>query len=487
MAGRAGGYDRGMRAFIVLIIVLLLAAGGVYVVAGRAAGPSIDIRSPDRVAGRTTPVDVVVEAPEGRLASLEVTFEQNGLRTRVYGSAAPGAASSTTPAGAVTTEPPNRVHVTVPLSAVSGLAMKSGEAQVIVTASRPVLFGLRTVERTVSKTVQVRLEPPTVSILSTKHYINLGGSEMVVYRATPADVESGVRVGNIDYPGYPASGLHVDGVTITDPAVHVAFFALLYDQDLNAPMRLYARDEAGNTAEAEFDHRTFPKTFKSSRIDLTDAFLNRVVPAILAGTTEVAPQGSVVDQFVVINRDLRKKNAATIAAQASKTAPEMLWGGVVFHSFANTKVEASFADFRTYTYQGREVDKEVHLGFDLASVANTPIVAANRGKIVWAANLGIYGNCVIIDHGIGVQSLYGHLSSIDVKAGNMVTKGPDDRPQRRNGLGGRRSPALHDARERPSGESERMVGSALDSGPHHAEAARGALRPRPHPGPADTL
>ena len=67
------------------------------------------------------------------------------------------------------------------------------------------LYGLRKVRSTASHDVQVRLEKPTISVLSTKHYINLGGSEMVVYRATPPDVESGVQVGDLLYPGYPAA------------------------------------------------------------------------------------------------------------------------------------------------------------------------------------------------------------------------------------------------------------------------------------------
>ena len=94
----------------------------------------------------------------------------------------------------------------------------------------------------------------------------------------------------------------------------------------------------------------------------------------------------------------------------------------MFHPFGNNAVESAFADQRTYIYNGKEVDQQVHLGFDLASFTNVKIVAANRGKVVYADELGIYGNCVIIDHGMGVQSLYGHLSSIDVKAGQMVEK-----------------------------------------------------------------
>ncbi len=187
-------------------------------------------------------------------------------------------------------------------------------------------------------------------------------------------------------------------------------------------MFAYARDEAGNTARADFDHMTFPKPFKKSRIQLDDKFLDRVVPSILETTTEVNPQGSTIDKFLVINGDLRRKNAQTIADYSKQSAPEILWGGVVFHPFTNTAVEAAFADQRTYIYQGKEVDRQTHLGFDLARVVNSPVVAANRGKVLHAAPLGIYGNCVIIDHGMGVQSLYGHLSSIGVKPGDMVEK-----------------------------------------------------------------
>ena len=67
----------------------------------------------------------------------------------------------------------------------------------------------------------------------------------------------------------------------------------------------------------------------------------------------------------------------------------------------------------------------MHLGFDLAVTAHVPVVAANGGNVLYASWLGIYGNCVIIDHGMGVQSLYGHLSSFDVKVGDTVDEGQD--------------------------------------------------------------
>ena len=127
-------------------------------------------------------------------------------------------------------------------------------------------------------------------------------------------------------------------------------------------------------------------------------------------------------KFLVINGELRRKNNEKIASFASQTAPSILWNGAVFHPFTNTGVQSAFADHRTYIYKGKDVDQQIHLGFDLASYAGTPIVAANRGKVLFAEELGIYGNTVIIDHGMGVQSLYAHLSSIGVKPGDMVEK-----------------------------------------------------------------
>ena len=404
-----------MRYLLAVILLLALAAGGAYVVAGRMAGPSIEISKPDKFVGLSTPLEIAVTSPDGRFSELRVVFEQNGKQTPLFSLDQADAAQAGPDAQ-------GRMKITRTIDRTTVPELKSGDGKITVTAARPVMRGIRTVHASVSRDVKVRLERPRVSVLSTHHYINLGGTEMVVYRVTPEDVQSGVVVGDVEYPGFPASGATVEGVRIADPAVRIAFFALLYDQPLNAPIRVFARDEAGNSARADFDFRAFPKPFKRSRIDLDDRFLDRVVPAILEGTTEIKPEGDTLAKFLVINGELRRKNAEKIASFAAQTAPEMLWRGVVFHPFTNTAVESAFADQRTYVYKGREVDKQTHLGFDLASLAGSPIVAANRGKVLFADELGIYGNCVILDHGMGVQSLYAHLSSIGVQAGQTVEK-----------------------------------------------------------------
>ena len=287
------------------------------------------------------------------------------------------------------------------------------------------LFGLRESTAETAVDVTVRLDPPRLTPLSRLHYVTHGGSELVVYRVTPDDAESGVRVGDREYPGYPASGAGLDG----QDDLRVALFALLHDQDLTTPIELYARDPAGNEASARFDHRVFERRFRRARIPVGDGFLRRVVPGIVAQSPELADEqvdgdttpSELLDLYVFVNRELRRSNRAAIAALAAETAPHWLWDGP-FRQLANSQVESGFADHRTYFYGGEEIDQQVHLGFDLASTANAPVLAANAGAVVFADFLGIFGRCVVIDHGMGLQSLYAHLSSFDVAPGTSVAR-----------------------------------------------------------------
>jgi len=241
-----------------------------------------------------------------------------------------------------------------------------------------------------------------------------------VLRATPEDVDAGVLVGDARYPFYPGSS-----VGISDPAIRVGFFALRHDQDINARITAYARDAAGNEATSAVEHQPFVKKFVQSKIPIDQNFLDRVVPAIASNTPDLkidtgTPDG-LLKGFLEINGNLRKKNGDYIASLASKSQPRLLWTEA-FKQMMNSQVESRFADRRTYFFGDKEIDKQVHLGFDLATVQQAPVHAANAGVVVHADFLGIYGNCVIIDHGLGVMSLYAHLSQIGVKVGDPVKK-----------------------------------------------------------------
>lgn len=400
-----------MRILAVLLFVLLAAAAIVFFLAGRAEPPGIVIEQPGALVGLEAVLDLTVRAPGGQLDSLEVTLEQQGKEIPVFSLQSPGDAE-------VRQAAEDKLHIRKPFGKRNVPELQAGPARVVATASRPVLFGLRKTTGTATRDIEVRLTPPRMSVVSSHHHVIHGGAEMVVYTVSPAEAESGVRVGDVTYRGYPASGAGVPG----EAGLRVAFFALLHDQDLNTPIQLYARDEAGNQSSASFDFRVFPRRFRQGRINLDDGFLDRVVPAIFEQTPDLgAPSGDRLSDFLTVNSRLRELNAETIAGLADRTASEMLWQGA-FRPLTNASIESGFADRRTYYYQGREVDRQIHLGFDLAVTQRIPVLAANSGKVLLAEYLGIYGNTVVIDHGMGVQSLYAHLSSIDVEPGESVQK-----------------------------------------------------------------
>lgn len=397
---------------LIIVTVLVAAIGGAVVMwrrAGAEPGPTVAITSPGDTLGLAGTLALTVDGLGSGITRLDVSLVQNGRSTPLY-SLAPRAAEG-------------MVTVNQPIGKKTQPDLVNGPAQVTVTASRTVLFGLRSVTSTATRDFTVRLEPPRISVVSTHHFVNLGGAEFVVLRVTPEDAEAGVRVGDATYRAYRGAG-----AGLAAPALRVAFFALRYDQELGTAVMAFARDSAGNESTAAVDHKPFAKRFLASRIPIDQGFLDRVVPAIASNTpgldVDVSTPAGRLNAFLVMNGDLRRKNAETIAAESNRTRPEILWKDA-FAQMGNSQVESRFADQRTYINNGQEIDHQVHLGFDLATVQHAPVHAANDGIVVFASYLGIYGNCIIVDHGMGVQSLYGHLSSLAVQPGDRVTMGQE--------------------------------------------------------------
>ncbi|HXI01929.1 MAG TPA: M23 family metallopeptidase [Candidatus Saccharimonadales bacterium] len=261
---------------------------------------------------------------------------------------------------------------------------------------------------------QVRLTPPSLGVMSTFHFVKQGGSEAVVYHVGDSCVRDGVQAGDAWFPGYPLPG--------GDKGEHFALFAVPYDLSDPSKVKLVAADDVGNEAQTTFIDKFTPRKPVEATIHITDAFLDKVVPAIMSQTPEVPDSGGRLENFLWINGKLREANRAALVDLSSKSQPQFLW----VHPFlpmSNAKVMAPYAEPRNYVYQGRVVDHQVHLGFDLASTRAVPVQASNDGVVVLAHFFGIYGNAVIIDHGYGLESLYAHLSSIDVKEGQEVKRG----------------------------------------------------------------
>jgi murein DD-endopeptidase MepM/ murein hydrolase activator NlpD len=264
----------------------------------------------------------------------------------------------------------------------------------------------------IEKEILIDTKPPEIEILSTNHNISRGGAALVVYRVSESCPKSGVKVGKHIYPGH--SGYFEDN------HLKIAFFALRHDQGTGTSLMLEATDSAGNIAIAGFPSHIRNKKFKKDNILLSDKFLNRKIPEFEADIG--GNQGTPIDNFLKVNRDLRQANYETIKTIVGETDTTMHWQGT-FQRLPRSATRATFAEKRAYKYQGRTVDHQTHLGIDLASVAQSSVPAANSGRVSFVEALGIYGKTVVLDHGFGLVSMYSHLSRTSVQKDQIVKKG----------------------------------------------------------------
>jgi murein DD-endopeptidase MepM/ murein hydrolase activator NlpD len=197
----------------------------------------------------------------------------------------------------------------------------------------------------------------------------------------------------------------------------MAFFALGYQQGTDTELFVKTTDKAGNSSRTGFYYHLRKQRFAKDTIPISDKFLNWKMPEF-----DMEVSGEAIDKFIEINRKLRKKNNDLILGHGKETAPALYWKNS-FIRLSGSARQAGFADHRSYHYKGKVIDKQVHMGIDLASLAHSAVPAANSGKVVFNGGVGIYGKTVIIDHGFGLFSIYSHLSTIDVGTGQDVSRG----------------------------------------------------------------
>ena len=349
--------------------------------------------NPIAFVGVSTPVTVAARGPNG-VKQFRAVVEQNGQSKVVF----EDDSKSKQPARAYSFNIGNK----------NADFLKEGSAQVILEAKSNDLRGRQTRK---TYPVQVVLHKPSVAADGAQHYINQGGSELVTFDINGSWSQAGVKVGpytiaSYAMPGQPDNSNH-----------RFSLFPYPWDLPRDAEPVVFAQNAAGDRATATFWTKIFPKKFHESTITLSDHLMEKIV-------SDIDPDGKVpgdlLERYLYCNRELRKQNSKQLYDMRLKTAHEMLWNGPFVRP--PTKTESYFADRRSYIYNGKKVDEEVHLGFDLASTQHMPILAANSGKVVWADRLGIYGNCIVLDHGYGLQTIYGHMSRIDVKPGDLVKK-----------------------------------------------------------------
>ncbi len=353
--------------------------------------PSLDVSSPVTTVGQATSVSVRVHDTHG-VGKLTATLEQNGAEYLAW--QAPAASKSVD----------STFHFEVGVKTTPSL--KDGPAHLILEATSGGLL-----HRTTRWEQEVRVitQPPLVSTDAEQHYLYLGMADLATLNVTGTYTAAGVRVGEQTFRAWPLPGgkpglfsLYAFAWNMPSGTTPVAFASNGDGNDVTTPLTVI------------FPRREQP-VYTQHEIQISDQFMQKVL-----GELDSAGTGDPVARFVKINTEMRQANNKTLADLRLQTAEGFLWSLPFARQHA--KAEATFADIRSYIYHGTKIDQQVHLGYDLASTQHMGVQASNDGKVVWAAPLGIYGNCIVVDHGYGLQTIYGHLSQIDVHVGDTVKR-----------------------------------------------------------------
>lgn len=380
------------RFFLTIILFIILICAGVLLYFWGTSAPALTITPGSGPLSGMRKVTLRIIPPAGGLKNLKITARQGDTTVPVLEKVYPATHNQTEES-----------------FTLGRPGLKDGPLTLQIRANGLMKFNFpsRTAQQEISYSYDNT--PPMVAVLSTAHNIIRGGSGLVVYTVNKEVERSGVVAGNRFYPGYRQSGEN-----------YACLFPFPYnaEPDRYVP-RIVAVDKAGNERLAGINYHLIAKNFSSDRINLTESFLEKVSSEF---RNLLPPPATPLEIFLKANGDVRRQNLKSINEHGRQTSPTPLWQGI-FLRMPNAAPLGGFAQTRFYIYNGQQVDQQTHLGFDLASVIHAPVPAANNGKVVFAGDMGIYGQCVIIDHGLGLQTLYGHLSRLLVKAGDIVEKG----------------------------------------------------------------
>ena len=390
--------------YIILFLIILLSIGFCFFLFFEGEAPVAVIDQPQSYIGAESEITVTAKDNQSGLQSVKLVISQAGVTKELFTTVFPRQGYT----GAIGQATDQRKLIFKPKEA----GFKDGPATITFTATdysaRNFLKGNAT---KTSRDVVIDTTPPKISIIHSERYIIPGGSGIVIYRLNDPEAQHGTVVNDYYSPGF----LVGDGRDDT----YITYFALPYQTETLSNSFVIAEDDAGNQSKVSFSTIYKTKNFKKDRINIGDNFLNKKIPEFEQTHTEM--QGNPVEKYLYVNNELRQQNNSQISLLCKTPNTERLWSGSFTRMPGSTR--SGYADHRTYYYADQPIDKQVHLGIDIASTKHADVTAAEKGIVVHADYLGIYGNMVLLDHGQGVFSLYSHLSQINVATGDQLEKG----------------------------------------------------------------
>ena len=265
-------------------------------------------------------------------------------------------------------------------------------------------------ETVLQKNVTIDITPPTLELIADDRYVNFGGVGADRLQAVRRHDQRRAQdrqlfFSRLQRPDQRSAGLLP---RLLRPSL----------QRRRRPRAtLVATDKAGNTREMSSSTSSKTSSTKRARSPISDEFLQNKVTPLLNDVG--ARQGSPKDIFIKVNKICARKTKTRSERSPRKRRPRCS-GKAPSASSATPRSKPILPTREPISIQDEAIDNAYHLGYDLSVTKHYPAEAANSGVVAFVGDLGIYGNTVIIDHGLGLFTLYSHLSSIDVKVGDTV-------------------------------------------------------------------
>ena len=265
--------------------------------------------------------------------------------------------------------------------------------------------------------VKVDYKRPDVNILSNSYSITRGGSALVVFQVKDEALKSFF---------VEAGGHFFKAVPYKRDGYYAALIAWPFNKE-SFTANITAEDMAGNKRIANIPLYLLSKKYKTSWIQAKDKFIDGKISDLIASEPKFSTIEDRLDKLRAINETMRLENEEVIHDLGKVVSDEMInsWKIKRFYPLKNGAKVASFGDHRHYYYKDKsnEVSQSYHVGLDMASTKMANIVSSNEGTVVNDESNGIYGNMPMIDHGLGLYTLYGHCSTILVRKGDHINAG----------------------------------------------------------------
>lgn len=280
-----------------------------------------------------------------------------------------------------------------------------GKGQIIIQVTDDSLLKNKSI---LNQEVIFDYTPPTIALINYSQNMINGGTGFAFFDTNEKLQDAKVFVGEI-----PFKCLNIN-------QKYICPFSIPYYFESMKPVFITVTDYAGNKSSQSLNLNVKWVQYGKSILDIDDNFIE----------TKIRPLSDKdikdpVELFRYVNVEIRKRNEDFIHRKTAecKNLKPMFQGEFTY--LENSAKLGGFADYRKYRYKGQIIEgaDAYHKGFDFASIKNAEVKASNNGEVVFAGFLGIYGNSVIIDHGLCVYTLYSHLSQINIKEGEKVNKG----------------------------------------------------------------